>query len=559
LPTSWGGYWSEIDRLARALLARGVEKGDTTCVLSFNRPEWTIADLATMAIGGVPAGIYTTNSPKEVQYIAHHCEARFMFVENIDQWKKVDEVRDELPNLEAVIIMEGGEAVEDDLAIAWDKFIAEGDEVDSSEVSTAMDAIEEEDTATLIYTSGTTGPPKAVMLTHQNLSFTASVAKQIVSADATDRLLSYLPLSHIAEQMFTIHGSSTIGYSIYYAESIDDLPDNLKEVKPTVFFGVPRIWEKFHAGINHQLQQATGIKATMANWARNVGSKVSRLRCKGEEPTGLLKMQYGIAKKLVFTKLREAVGLSEARICVSGAAPLSEDVMNFFLSLDIIVHEVYGQSEDCGPTTFNLPGNTRIGSVGTPIPGVDVRIADDGEVMVKGGNVFKGYYKNQEATDETLTDGWLHSGDLGEFRDGFLYIIGRKKEIIITAGGKNIAPKNIEAALKRHDLINEAVVIGDRRKYLSALVTLDEDAAPEWAEKHGVDVSTLHENEELNAEIQKHVDEINKEFARVETVKKFKVLERNFTVDDGELTPTLKIKRRIIDDHFADEIESMYE
>lgn len=558
LPTSWSDYWQQIERCGKALLSRGFTSGDSVCILSFNRPEWTIADMATMAVGGIPAGIYTTNSPTEVQYIAQHCGAKVIFAENLEQWKKIDKVRDELPDLETVVLFDDAASVTDDLVISWSRFIAEGDALEEGAFDKAMDGVVGGDVATLIYTSGTTGPPKAVMLTHANLSFTAGAAREIVGGLSTDRLLSYLPLSHIAEQMFSIHGASTIGYSVYYAESLDDLPDNLKEVQPTIFFGVPRIWEKFHAGIGHQLEQATGVKAALVSWARGVGVQVSELRCKGQEPTGLLKMQYGLARKLVFSKLRAAVGLADARVSVSGAAPIGKDVMDFFLGLDVIIHEVYGQSEDCGPTTFNMPGDTKIGSVGKPVPGVEVRIADDGEVLVRGGNVFKGYYKNQEATDETLQDGWLLSGDLGEFRDGFLYIIGRKKEIIITAGGKNVAPKNIEAALKRHTLISEAVVIGDRRKYLAALLTLDEEGALEWSEKLGMTVEEVVDAPEVQAEIQSHVDEINKEFARVEQVKKFKILPRNFTVDDGELTPTLKIKRRIINENFSTEIESMF-
>jgi long-chain acyl-CoA synthetase len=322
---------------------------------------------------------------------------------------------------------------------------------------------------------------------------------------------------------------------------------------------VPRIWEKFHAGITAKLKEATGVKKALVGWAMKVSTKANLLKCEGKEPTGLLALQYKLADKLIYSKLKPAVGLGRAKTCVSGAAPVSKEVLELFLGLDLIVHEVYGQSEDCGPTTFNQPGQTKIGTVGPPVPGVDVRIADDGEIMVKGPNVFKGYYKNPEATAETLTeDGWMHSGDLGSFDGPFLTITGRKKEIIITAGGKNIAPKNIEAALKNHDLINEAVVIGDRRKYLSALVTLDPEATAAWAEKQGISDENLHNNQKVIAEIQAHVDEINKEFAKVETIKRFKILERNLTVEDGELTPTLKVKRRKVYEHFADDIESLY-
>jgi len=316
---------------------------------------------------------------------------------------------------------------------------------------------------------------------------------------------------------------------------------------------VPRIWEKFHAGISGKLKLATGPKAKLVAWALKVGREAN-LR-----PGGKKGLEYKLAQKLIFSKLKPAIGMARARICVSGAAPIAQEVLEFFASLDIIVLEVYGQSEDTGPTSFNMPDNYRFGSVGPAVPGVEVKIASDGEILVRGPNVFMGYYKEQAATDETLIDGWLHSGDLGEFRDGFLYITGRKKDIIITAGGKNIAPKNIEASLKNHELINEAVVIGDRRKYLTVVVTLDPEATAAWAKERGIPLAGIGENPTLRAEIQTAVDHVNTELARVEQVKKFKVLGRNLTVEDGELTPTLKVKRKKVYDHFADDIESMYE
>ena len=340
---------------------------------------------------------------------------------------------------------------------------------------------------------------------------------------------------------------------MYYAESIDAVPENLKEVQPTVFFGVPRIWEKFHAGISAKLKDATGVKAKLVNWARGVGWDANKA---AGRPKGL---QYNLANKLIFSKLKPAIGLGRARVCVSGAAPIAREVLEFFASLDIVVLEVYGQSEDTGPTSFNLPNSYRYGTVGPAIEGVEVKIADDEEILVRGPNVFLGYFKDQKATSETLIDGWLHSGDLGKFENGFLSITGRKKEIIITAGGKNITPKNLEAALKNHELINEAVVIGDRRKFLSALLTIDPEAITTWAEEHGLSLEkALHIHPKLLAHIQDYVDAMNQKFARVEQIKKFTILHRNFTVDDGELTPTLKVKRKQVNEHFAKEIESMY-
>jgi long-chain acyl-CoA synthetase len=558
-PTSWEKYAEEVKQAGKALIALGFEPGQSVSILGFNRPDWVIFDVACMAVGGAPAGIYTTCSPEEVRYIVDHCEAPVVLVENQEQWEKIQAERANMPKLQHVVMMRGAPDVSDPMVLSWDAFMAKGDAVADADFFARMDALEPNQLATLIYTSGTTGPPKGVMLSHANLTWTASAQQDLVHVDETDYVLSYLPLSHIAEQMFTIHGAITNGCGVYYAESIEKVPDNLKEVQPTIFFGVPRIWEKFHAGISGKLQEATGVKKALVDWARGVGTRVNALRSKGGEPSGALALQYKLADKLIFSKLKPAIGLGKARYCVSGAAPIAREVLEFFASLDIVVLEVYGQSEDNGPTSFNLPNRFKFGTVGPAIPGVEVKIADDGEILVRGPNVFMGYYKDEAATKETLVDGWLHSGDLGAFDDqGFLSITGRKKDIIITAGGKNIAPKNIEHALKNHPLINEAVVIGDRRKFLSALVTLDPEAAEPWAKEHGADPNNLHQDPKLLAELQKCVDEVNSHLARVEQLKKFTVLERNLTIEDGELTPTLKVKRNAVAESFKDRIEQMY-
>jgi long-chain acyl-CoA synthetase len=552
-PTNWGTYSDQVTQAGRALIALGFEPGQTSCILGFNRPEWAIMDLATMGVGGAPAGIYTTCSPVEVRYITAHAEAPIILVENVEQWKKVEAERANMPKLKHVVTMKGTPAIDDDMVLTWEEFMAKGDEVPKQAYLDRIDALDPNDLATLIYTSGTTGPPKGVMLSGHNLAWTSNVAIQVTTVNANDSMLSYLPLSHIAEQMFTLHIPITTGARVYFAESIEAVPDNLKEVQPTIFFGVPRIWEKFHAGISAKLKEATGVKANLVKWAMKVGLEANRTP---HAPKGL---QYRVADKLIFSKLKPAIGMANARVCVSGAAPIAAEVLEFFASLDIVVLEVYGQSEDTGPTSFNTPTRYRFGSVGPAVPGVEVKIAEDDEILVKGDNVFMGYYKDPEATASALTDGWLHSGDLGSFdNDGFLSITGRKKDIIITAGGKNITPKNLEAAIKNHELVNEAVVIGDRRKYLSALVTIDPEVGEAWAAANGEDVNALHESTKLKASIQAHIEEMNTHFARVEQIKKFTILKRNFSVEDGELTPTLKVKRAKVNDHFADEIEAMY-
>ena len=557
-PTTWRNYADEVRTAGKALMALGLNPNDRVNILGFNRPEWVIMDVGAMAVGCVPAGIYTTNSPAECQYIIAHSEAPVVLLEDHDQWAKVNEVRHQLPDLRHVVMMKGAEPIDDELVMSWDEFMARGDGISDEDFDARLTALEPDDLATFIYTSGTTGPPKAVMLTHENVAWTPAQVVEPFGINAQDRIVSYLPLSHIAEQSFTIAAASRAGYSVYYAESIDALAENLKEVKPTIFFAVPRVWERFYAGVTTQLGHATGAKAKIASWAQGVGHKVTDLRNRGEEPSGMLAAQYKLASALVFSKIKPALGLDQVRVAASGAAPLSKEIQEFFGGLDITIWEVYGQSEDSGPTSFNLPGRTKFGSVGPAYPNVDVRIADDGEIIVKGKNVFKGYFKDEAATKETLVDGWLYSGDLGEFdSDGYLWITGRKKDIIITAGGKNVAPKNLEGGLKNHPLISEAVVIGDRRKFLSCLITLDDEAAAAYLAEHDLE-GPAHESSHIHAEIQAAVDLLNADFARVEQIKKFTVLARQLSIEGGELTPTLKVKRNKVAEHFSSEIEAMY-
>jgi long-chain acyl-CoA synthetase len=555
-PTTWGTYADQIRAAARALIALGLPRGGKVSILGFNRPEWVIFDHAAMMAGGVPAGIYTTCSADEVQYIIHHSESLVVLVENADQLAKVKAKRAELPLLRWIVTMKGATSTGEDV-LTWDDFIARGESVAESEVDKRLDSIEEAELATLIYTSGTTGPPKGVMLSHGNLSWTSNALLDLGGRRTDDVSLSYLPLSHIAEQMCTIHMPATAGSTVYFAESIEKVPENLKEARPTVFFGVPRIWEKFHAALSGRLSQATGAKKRLAAWAMKVCAQVNALRDRGEPLPRALELQYRLADRLVISKIKQALGFDRVAELFSGAAPIAPDVLEFFASIDMPIHEIYGQSEDTGPTSCNLHGRTKIGTVGPPIPGIEVKLGDDGEILIRGPHVFLGYFKEPEATAETLKDGWLCSGDLGAFdSDGFLSITGRKKEIIITAGGKNIAPKNIEAAIKTSPLVGEAVVIGDRRKYLTALVTLDEAAARKLAPS--LDAGELHTSMEIRSQIQVTIDEVNQTLARVEQVKKFAILTKPFGIETGELTPTMKIKRKVVAQMYAREIESMY-
>jgi long-chain acyl-CoA synthetase len=560
-PTTWEAYAGLVVDVGRALIGLGLGEGQTLCILANNRLEWVVADVGAMAVGAVPAGIYQTCSPEEIGYILGHSEAPLVLVEDAGQLAKIKEVWADLPHLKHAITMMGADADADPRVLSWEAFLAKGEGVDAAAVHSIVDKIDPDAPATFIYTSGTTGPPKAVSLSNRNLTWTAEAAVEMVQMGADDCGISYLPLSHIAEQMFTVHAPVTAGSSVYFAESAEALPENLKEVQPTIFFGVPRVWEKIHAKLAVRLGEASGAKAHLVAWARKVGAAVCDKRNQGKALGPSLSIQYRLADKLIFGKLKPMLGMGRARICVTGAAPISSEVLSFFAGLDLPILEVYGQSEDTGPTSFNLPGATRLGTVGRPVPGVEVKIAEDGEIIVRGPNVFLGYHKNPEATAETLIDGWLHSGDLGAFDpEGYLKITGRKKDIIITSGGKNITPANIESALKDLELVSQAVLIGDARKFISALVTLDADAAARFADANSLPAEGIHEAPALIAELQSGIEaRVNSKFARVEHIRKFTVLPREFTQEDGELTPTLKIKRRVVNTNWGETIEAMYQ
>ncbi|QDG52432.1 long-chain fatty acid--CoA ligase [Persicimonas caeni] len=560
---NWANYAKKCRLFAGGLVARGIEPHQHITIIGNNCPEWVMADMGAMMARCVPVGIYQTNSPSEVAYIADHCESKVMVLEDKEQWEKVDKARDEMPNLEHLVMIRDADQVDDEMVVSFDDFLESGRE-HLDDVDERISGIEMDEVATMIYTSGTTSKPKGVMLTHDNLAFTAGSAQKMIGGmEPDDCLVSYLPLSHIAEQMFTIHLAATFGYPIWFCDDIAKVKETIEVARPTVFFGVPRVWEKFKSALENKLAEATGAKAKLVDWARGVGVKAAYQQIEHGDVRGALKIQYALANKLVFSKLKGKLGFDRLRMAVSAAAPIGLDVLEFFASFDIIIREIYGQSEDTGPTTANrpMPGQTKLGTVGLPIPDVDVKIAEDGEILVKGRNVFKGYYKNEDATNETLTDGWLHSGDIGQFdKDGFLRITGRKKEIIITAGGKNIAPAKIESLLKKIDGIGQAVVIGDRRKFLSALLTIDAERGPAMAEEKGwpTDPDELVDHPEFREYIDREVEAANNELARVSTVKKWVVLPQDFSQETDELTPTQKIKRRVVESKYADEIEGMY-
>ncbi len=557
--TTWEEFDAQARQAGRALIALGVPAGSTVGILGFNRPEWTLSYLGAMASGAVPVGIYQTCAPNQVGYVASHAEMRVIVVEDADQWQKVRQVRAELPALEHVVMMAGGEVPDDAGVLSWEDFMTRGREAGGAELEERMAALRPDQLATLIYTSGTTGTPKGVMLSHSNLVETARICDCLHGIGARDRTLSYLPMAHIAEQMITIHLAIYSGFAAYYAESIDRLADNLRETEPTVFFGVPRVWERIHAGVLGKLETAPPLRRRLAHWALGTGARAAARRLAGGKVSGALALQQRLADRLVLSKVRAGLGLARVALAVSGAAPIRRDVLDFFAAVGIPIYEVYGLSETCGPGTWNHAGVSRLGTVGPVLPEVELRIAGDGEVLFRGPNIFQGYFKSPEETAEALEKGgWFHTGDLGALDgEGFLTITGRKKELIITSGGKNIAPTGIEAALKRIDLVAEAVVIGDARKFLSALVTLEEEAAGRFAAEHGI-AGAIHGDARLREHLQRAIDEVNATFARVEQIRKFEVLPRGFSVDEGELTPTLKLRRRQIAENWAEVIEGIY-
>jgi long-chain acyl-CoA synthetase len=515
--------------LARGLLARGVRHGDRVAVLSQTRLEWILLDWAVMAIGAVVVGLYPTSSAKECEYILGHCEAVLAFTEDEEQTRKLVSVRGTLPNLREIIPFDRLEKLESDGSLAR---------------HVQAEPVAEDDLATLIYTSGTTGPPKGCMLTHRNLVTAAMCVVEGMNQPG-DTVLLFLPLAHsygrLAHQAATYRGAT-----VALVGDVARVPEALATVRPTILPAVPRVYEKVHANTLGEIERAGGLRRKIGLWALGVGARTSRARREGKSVSGVLAMQQRLADRLVFAKVRERLG-GRLRIGVSGAAPLSPEVMEFFHALGVPVIEGYGLTETASSATVNEPGDFRIGTVGRPVEDAEIRLAEDGEVLIRSDSVFAGYYKEPEATSTALTDdGWLRTGDVGEIDDeGFLRITDRKKDLIITAGGKNIAPQNLENALKTSRFVSQALVVGDRRPYVTALVTLDDAEV----------ASSGRDPQELVKEI---VDDVNRDRTRVEQIKRFVILPRDFSQEEGEVTPTLKLRRRVIHEHFADDIERLY-
>jgi long-chain acyl-CoA synthetase len=545
-----------VERLALGLIDLGIEKGDKVSILANTRPEWTFVDFAALSVGATVVPIYQTNSAEECHYVLENSDARLVVVEDEEQLAKVRAVRDRLPKLEQVVIIEGTAGD----AMSLDDLRSRGAGRDRSEWEARYASVTPEDICTFIYTSGTTGPPKGCVISHGNYRAMLDMTLSVSVVEPGDIVYLFLPLAHSFALLLQL-GSFDIGGSIAYWERdpLKIIP-NLSEVRPHYFPSVPRIFEKIHATATAAADKEGGLKKRIFWWAIGVGSKVRELERRGEKPGFLLARQHAFADKQVLSKIRNLFG-GRVRQCVSGAAPINTDILRFFDAAGVLVLEGYGMTETSTAATISTPTDFKLGTVGRPFPGCEVKIADDGEVLIKGPNIFQGYYKNEEATSETIVDGWLHTGDIGELdSDGYLSITGRKKDIIITAGGKNITPANLEAEIKQHPLVSQCVVVGDRRPYLVALVTLDPEAAAAHAAEHGLpdDPVALAANPDVKASIMAHVDQINAKFARVEQVKKIEILPRDLSQETGELTPTMKVKRNVVAEKYADEIESLY-
>jgi long-chain acyl-CoA synthetase len=561
---TWSQYRQEVRKVTAGLKAMGFRPGEFAVIMSRNRPEHLIADLGVLHARGVAVSMYNTLAPEQVKYIAEHCDAVLAFVENAGFLAKFEAIRDQLPKLRNVVVMDPEGVQLGDRVISWESLVKRGDEEDRRHPDAFEDwrKVTPDDLATLIYTSGTTGPPKGVMEAHSNVCWMAESINKYLGR-LGDRHISYLPLAHAFERFIGHWGAIRMHSSVYFCPETAQIFAYAAEVKPTALIGVPRVWEKLEAALS------AGIQADPEEQRRNailqaieVGRKLVRLE-QAQEPAPPELLAAAEKARPVWMAIRAKVGLEQLEYGVTGAAPINPDVIEFFQALGIKLWEGWGMTECTVGATYNPLERIKNGTVGIADPGIEMKVAGDGEVLLRGGNVMRGYYKDPQKTAETIdTEGWLHTGDVGVIdSDGYLRIVDRKKELIITAGGKNISPANLEALLKQNPLIGQAMVIGDRRAYVSALVVLDQEFAPVWARKAGIVFTSLAElarDPAVRAEIQKAVDECNRHVSNVESVRRFTILPVEWTPESEELTPTLKLKRRVVSEKYEHEIDEMY-
>lgn len=560
---TWSEYRNVVHKAAAGLETLGAGDGEFVAIMSGNRPEHVIADFATMHTGATPVTIYSTLAAGQIQYIADNCRVTVAILEDPDFMKRWEEIRSELPNLRYVVLMSGAENYDTvEWVLSWDDLLARGVrrlEEDPEVVSRSADSITPETLATLIYTSGTTGTPKGVMISQRNVVWTVESLRRATNLEVGPRMLSYLPLAHIAERVATHYLATYLAGQVWYCPNLANVLEYIQVARPTLFVGVPRVYEKFHFRLQARFAEAEGLKAKILHKALDLNGKRVNAELAGKNGPLLA----GLLDRIALSKVREGLGMEDVDLAITAAAPISPDLVRFFHTIGVPLYEVYGMSENTGPATATLPGAIKLGSVGKPLPGVEVKTAEDGELMMRGGIVSEGYYKLEEETRETFdSEGWLHSGDLAQIdEDGYVWIVGRKKEIIITAAGKNVAPAKMETLLGNHPLISKACMVGDQRKFLSMIIAIDYEEAPVWAEANGLeytDLASFSQLPEVQAEVDRAVEETNQRVARVEQVKRWVVVPDEWTPDSGEVTPSLKLKRRVVLDRYADEIESLY-
>ncbi len=563
---TWGEYGEKVRQVAAAILSLELPKEQTVCILGDNRPEWLICHMAVMSSGMCTCGIYATSSSDEIKYILDHSETRLLFVENEEQLDKILEMLPEL-NLELIVVWDekGLWGYTHPKVVFFSEFVRRAEALLKEHpraVDDSLQAIDLDATAMVIYTSGTTGRPKGALLSHRNISMVEQSSLQVIPANEKDEVVSYLPLAHIFENLVSVFMPVFTGVTVNFVESMETLPANLREISPTIFGSVPRIWEKFASNINIKMDDSTWLKRFLYKLSFQIGKRYLTARSSGDASLTLWRVLYFAAYWGVLYHLKRQLGFERVRWALCSAAAASKELFEFFNILGIPLRDGYGQTESTGIIALQRPDkDPRYGYVGEALPGLEMKISPDGEILARGPGVFKGYFKNPELTAETLRDGWLHTGDIGVIDDGWLKISGRMKDIIITSGGKNVTPEFIENKLKFSTYIQDAVIIGDGRHYLTSLILIDEDNVMKFAQDNRIPFTTygdLTQNKEITKLIEGEVNEVNKTLARVETIKKFRLIPRRFYAEDGDVTPTQKVKRRNLEKQYKDLIDSMY-
>ncbi|MBT8220005.1 MAG: AMP-binding protein [Bacteroidia bacterium] len=567
---TWRDYYNRTLELASGMYDLGVRKGDFVGIIGENCPEWLYVDMAAQMLGATSVGIYTTNAWEQVRYVVNHAGCKLLFAQDEEQVDKWLRFRSESPHLEKVIYWEdkGLTSMSDEQLMRFEDLMKSGVsslEANAQAIRELTNSIGPDDTAILVYTSGTTGNPKGAMLTNKNLLWVANSLATLEEGsmiDTDEEIMSFLPLCHIFERTFSVYLHMVQGYTVNFVESIDTVPQNLREIHPTVGYAVPRIWEKFYSKIYITMEDADWFNRQVYKLALGTSKKYFDKLDSGKNPSPFLALGNFLAQRGVFYYLKERLGMEKMRYAFSGAAPISPDILKFYRYIGLTMVEGYGMTETSAIISFSTLNNYKYGYVGRAIPDSEVKIAEDGEIIARHPGIFKGYYKNPDATTAAKVDGWMHTGDIGEMdEDGYIKIVDRKKDLIITAGGKNIAPQFIENKLKFSPYINDAIVIGDRRKYLTAILALDEENINKYAQDHKIQYSTyadLAENEDIRKLIDKEVRKVNNQLAKVQNVRKYSILTKRLYQEDGEMTPTMKVKRNYINNTYSDLIESMY-